>query len=215
MEIVPGAFHLPGYLSLEAQRSLVARCRQIGSGRAGFYRPRVKGGGQMRIEMLCLGLHWNAETYTYTSTRADYDDLPVPEIPDDLAALARRIAGEVGFSLDPQICILNHYRHGGTLGLHQDKDEQPDTLAAGVPIVSVSVGDTARFLIGGLRRRQPVNALALASGDALVMGGAARLRYHGVSAVQAGSAPPALKLAGRYNLTFRQYAFDPDDRPSR
>jgi alkylated DNA repair protein (DNA oxidative demethylase) len=69
----------------------------------------------------------------------------------------------------------------------------------------VSLGDTARFLFGGLRRKDPVETRMLESGDAFVFGGAARLRYHGVSHIMPGTAPSALGLAGRFNLTFRQY----------
>ena len=91
------------------------------------------------------------------------------------------------------------------MGLHQDKDESERSLAQGVPVVSVSLGDTARFLFGGTRRRDPVAALLLTSGDAFVFGGPARLRYHGVSRIIPGTAPRALDLAGRFNLTLRQY----------
>ena len=71
--------------------------------------------------------------------------------------------------------------------------------------MSVSLGDTARFLFGGTRRREPVEALPLESGDGFVFGGPARLRYHGVSRILPGTAPPALGISGRFNLTFRQY----------
>ena len=91
------------------------------------------------------------------------------------------------------------------MGLHQDKDEGAASLAAGMPVVSLSLGDTARFLFGGLRRRDPVESLLLESGDAFIFGGPARLRYHGVSRIVPGTAPAALALQGRFNLTFRQY----------
>lgn len=91
------------------------------------------------------------------------------------------------------------------MGLHQDKDESPESLAAGLPVVSISLGDTARFLFGGTRRRDPVDTIPLRSGDAFVFGGPARLRYHGVSRILPGTAPAALRLEGRFNLTFRQY----------
>ena len=91
------------------------------------------------------------------------------------------------------------------MGLHQDKDESERSLAAGVPVVSLSIGDTARFLFGGIKRKDPVETIALESGDAFVFGGLARLRYHGVSRTVPGSAPPALAISGRFNLTFRQY----------
>jgi alkylated DNA repair dioxygenase AlkB len=93
----------------------------------------------------------------------------------------------------------------GKMGLHQDKDEGHDSIAAGLPVVSISLGDTARFLFGGTRRRDPIEPLLLESGDAFVFGGAARLRYHGVSRIIPGTAPKALDIEGRFNLTFRQY----------
>ena len=74
-----------------------------------------------------------------------------------------------------------------------------------MPVVSVSLGDAARFLFGGTRRRDPVEALRLESGDGFVFGGPARLRYHGVSRILPGTAPPGLEISGRFNLTFRQY----------
>ena len=159
--VAPGAFLLPGFLSLDLQRALAERCRALGSGPTGWYRPTVRGGGRMRVEMLCLGRHWNPQTYRYESTRADFDRQPAPPLPGDLADIARRAAVAAGMTIAPDICILNYYGADGRMGLHQDKDEQPDTLAAGVPVVSISVGDTARFLFGGLRRREPVQAIEL------------------------------------------------------
>ena len=94
--------------------------------------------------------------------------------------------------LDADLCIMNYYDADGRMGLHQDKDEHERSLAAGIPVVSVSIGDTARFLLGGVRRRDPVQTLPLESGDAFVFGGPARLRYHGVSRIIPGTAPPGL-----------------------
>ncbi len=205
MELVPGAFHLPGFLALDAQRTLVDRCRALAAGSPPAYVPVVRGGRRMRIEMLCLGLHWNPLTYRYETHRSDHDGLPAPPLPDDLKALARQAAARAGLSLDPQVCILNRYGDEGRLGLHQDKDERPETLAAGIPIVSISLGDTARFLVGGTRRKDPTTTILLASGDAFVMGGPSRLRYHGVAGILPGTAPAGLQLTGRFNLTFRQY----------
>ena len=205
MEIAPGAVHLPRYLSLGDQRVLVDRCRALVDGDVPAYVPVVRGGGKMHVRMLCLGRHWNGQTYTYETTRSDFDRLPAPPLPDDFRTLAQRLAREAGMSFDPDLCILNYYDAEGRMGLHQDKDESPRSLAAGVPVVSISLGDTARFLFGGLRRRDPVEALLLESGDAFVFGGPARLRYHGVSRILPGTAPPELGLVGRYNLTFRQY----------
>jgi DNA alkylation damage repair protein AlkB len=159
----------------------------------------------MHVRMLCLGRHWNGKTYAYEDVRSDFDGLPAPALPDELKSLADRIAASVGMTLNADLCILNYYDADGRMGLHQDKDESPRSIAAGLPVVSVSLGDTARFLFGGLRRRDPVEARPLESGDAFVFGGPARLRYHGVSRIVPGTAPPELELAGRFNLTFRQY----------
>ena len=205
MEIGAGAFHLRHFLPLAAQRSLVERCRALMDGAVPAYVPTVRGGGRMHVRMLCLGRHWNGKTYRYESTRQDFDNLPAPPLPDAFAALAAEIAASVGMTIVPDICIMNYYDAEGRMGLHQDKDEGERSIAAGVPVVSVSLGDTARFLFGGTRRREPIDTLLLESGDAFVFGGPSRLRYHGVSRIVPHTAPPELGVEGRYNLTFRQY----------
>jgi alkylated DNA repair protein (DNA oxidative demethylase) len=202
---VEGVAWLRKYLPLAEQQALALRCRAILDGPAGGYVPTVRGGGRMRVRMVCLGRHWNPLTYTYEATRADYDGAAVPPVPADLAALASRIAAEAGYTFEPDICLINWYGPEGRMGLHQDKDESRASLEAGLPVVSMSLGDTARFLFGGLRRRDPVEAILLESGDAFVFGGPARLRYHGVSRIVPGTAPPALGLEGRFNLTFRRF----------
>jgi DNA alkylation damage repair protein AlkB len=205
MEIYPGTIHVSGYLSLEEQRALVKRCTEIGSQPAGLYNPEARSGAYMRIQMVCLGRHWNATTYKYEPTRSDYDGLPVQELPEDLKDLARRAASEAGMQIEPDICILNFYTEEGRLGLHRDKDERPETIQAGIPVVSISLGDAAKFMIGGLIRKDPVETIILESGDAIVFGGPSRLRFHGVSGILAGTAPKELGIQGRFNLTFRQY----------
>jgi DNA alkylation damage repair protein AlkB len=203
--VVPGAAWLRHYLPLDRQAELAARCRDMLDGPAGGYVPTVRGGGKMRVRMMCLGRHWNPLTYRYQDTRADYDKAAVPPVPADWVALARDIARAAGFAFTPDICLINFYGADGRMGLHQDKDESRTSLEAGKPVVSLSLGDTARFLFGGVRRRDPVDALLLESGDAFVFGGPARLRYHGVTRIVPGSGPAELGIAGRFNLTFREY----------
>jgi alkylated DNA repair protein (DNA oxidative demethylase) len=205
MEVAAGAFHLKRHLPLAEQRVFVDACRALVDGEVPGYVPVVRGGGKMHVRMLCLGRHWNGRTYRYEDVRSDYDQLPVPPLPPPFRELARTIAAAAGMTLDADLCILNYYEAEGRMGLHQDKDESPQSLAAGVPVVSISLGHTARFLFGGLRRRDPIEALLLESGDAFVFGGPARLRYHGVSRILPGTAPPELGLDGRFNLTLRQY----------
>ena len=204
-QLAPGAFHLAGYLSIDRQRALVERCRALIDSDVPAYVPVVRGGGKMHVRMLCLGRHWNGQAYAYEPTRSDFDGKPAPPLPDEFRALARELATAAEMSLEADLCILNYYDADGRMGLHQDKDEGARSIAAGVPVVSVSLGDTARFLFGGTRRRDPVEALQLESGDGFVFGGPARLRYHGVSRILPGTAPPDLEMSGRFNLTFRQY----------
>lgn len=205
VQVAPGAVWLQHWLPIGEQVALVERSRALLDGPTGGYVPTVRGGGKMRVRMTCLGRHWNPLTYTYEATRADHDGAPVVPVPDDWVALAAALAEEGGFRVRPDICLINFYGADGRMGLHQDKDESPTSLAAGQPVVSVSLGDAARFLFGGLRRRNPVETLALESGDVFVFGGPARLRYHGVARTLPGSAPPELGLEGRLNLTFRQF----------
>ena len=205
MEIAPGAFHLPQYLSPARQAALASQCRALVDGAVPAYVPVVRGGGTMHVRMLCLGRHWNAKTYQYEAARTDFDGLPAPPLPAEFRGLAVEIAASVGMAIEPDLCILNYYDAEGRMGVHQDKDEGPDSIAAGVPVVSISLGDTARFLFGGVTRREPIAALPLESGDAFVFGGPSRLRYHGVSRVAPGTAPPELGFTGRFNLTLRQY----------
>jgi DNA alkylation damage repair protein AlkB len=202
---VSGVVHLKRSLGADEQRLVAEQCLELGARDAGFYTPVVRGGHPMSVRMLCLGRHWNARTYSYEDRRSDIDGLPVPALPCDLSALARRLAEIAGFTFSPDLCIVNWYSARSRMGLHQDKDESPQSIASGLPVVSVSIGDTAQFLFGGLRRRDPVEKLRLESGDVFVFGGEARLRYHGVARIEPGTAPPGLPFEGRLNLTFRQF----------
>jgi DNA alkylation damage repair protein AlkB len=203
--IAPGAVYLERYLSPDQQVAVAARCLEIGAGAAGFYTPVVRGQHPMSVRMLCLGRHWNARTYTYEDARSDVDGLPAPPLPPELAALARQAGADAGFRFAPDLCIVNWYTSSSRMGLHQDRDESDASIARGAPVVSFSIGDTARFLFGGLRRRDPVEKLRLASGDVFVFGGEARLRYHGVARIEPATAPPGLPFEGRLNLTFREF----------
>lgn len=201
----PGAVWLRRWLALDQQRMLVDQCRAIMDGPSGGYVPTVRGGGKMRVRMTCLGKHWNPRSYTYVETREDHDQAPVAPVPPAWVDLAASAARQAGFVFAPDICLINFYGPEGRMGLHQDKDESRASIEAGTPVVSISLGDTARFLFGGLRRREPVETLLLESGDVFVFGGPARLRYHGVTRIVPHTAPLALAIDGRFNLTFRQY----------
>jgi DNA alkylation damage repair protein AlkB len=202
--LADGLVLLQSRLSSSEQRELWQLCESFAAGPAPMYSPIVRGGKTMSVGMLCLGKHWNALTYKYEERRSDFDGLPVPPVPPRLAEIAKAAARDIGFTIEPDLCILNYYSSTAKMGVHQDKDERPETIAAGIPIVSVSLGDDARFVVGGLSRREPTFPVMLKSGDVLVMGGPSRLRYHGVTRILPGSAPLGTG-PGRFNLTFRQW----------
>jgi DNA alkylation damage repair protein AlkB len=204
MQLEPGLVLFQGLLTGAQGAALWDRCRALAEGPVPMYMPTVRGGRKMSVGMLCLGRHWNALTYTYEPSRSDHDGLPVPPVPEDLASLASGAARRAGFDVTPDICIINFYTADSRMGVHQDKDERPETLAAGVPIVSISLGDAARFVVGGLTRKEPMRPLVLRSGDVLVMGGSSRLRFHGVTRILPGTAPEGTG-PGRFNLTFRAW----------
>jgi len=203
MQLEPGLHLLQSYLNADEQRRVWVMCRALADGEVPMYTPTVRGGKKMSVGMLCLGRHWNAMTYRYEKTRTDFDGLEVPPIPSALEAIARNAAAGAGFTMHPDLCIMNFYDQESRMGVHQDKDESRESLEAGVPIVSVSIGDTARFVVGGLSRREPMRPLMLHSGDVIVMGGPSRLRFHGVTRILPGTAPEGTG-PGRFNLTFRQ-----------
>lgn len=192
-------------MPLETQKSVLDDIRGLGDAEAGFYTPILRNGARMRVRMLCCGRHWNAKTYRYECCRTDVDGLAAPPIPDSLAELAMAAAAAVGYVLEPDVMLVTWYGAEGRMGLHQDKDERPETIDSGVPIVSLSIGDSALFEFGGPRRRDPVGRIWLESGDAFVFGGASRLNHHGIARVAPSTGPAVLNLPGRYNLTFRRY----------
>src|SRR5262245_13717020 len=171
MQLEPGLFVFQNYLAPTEQREIWEACQVLARGPVPMYTPVVRGGRKMSVGMLCLGHHWNALTYTYEARRSDHDGLEVPPVPQQFQTLASAAAADAGFDMRADLCIMNFYDRESRMGVHQDKDEPTETIEAGVPIVSVSLGETARFVVGGLTRKEPVRPLMLRSGDVLVMGG--------------------------------------------
>ena len=122
--------------------------------------------------------------------------IPWPPIPKAIMNIWNRVSD---YAHPPEACLVNYYANGAKMGLHQDKDEE--NLSA--PVVSISLGDTALFRIGGSTRGGKTQSLKLASGDVLVMEGPSRLAFHGIDRVMAGSST-LLKGGGRINLTLRR-----------
>ena len=120
---------------------------------------------------------------------------PWPAIPGPLLALWAAIND----GPPPDCCLLNLYRTGARMGLHQDRDEK-DTSAA---VIGVSLGDEALFRIGGSTRGGKTASVVLASGDVIAFGGAARLAYHGIDRIKPGSSR-LVPGGGRLSLTLRR-----------
>jgi len=85
------------------------------------------------------------------------------------------------------------------MGLHQDRDEED--FAA--PVLSVSLGDTGIFRVGGTSRKDPTQRFELKSGDVFVLDGADRLAFHGIDRILRGTSE-LLPEGGRFNLTLRR-----------
>jgi alkylated DNA repair protein (DNA oxidative demethylase) len=196
------------FLSLAEQQQI---CDHVFRIDPGFYVPKLRTGATMNLRMNCLGYHWSAVSYKYSKTR-DVDGREAAPIPAFLQTIAGRAALESGFwpretplpTYD--ICIVNWYdEHDGKLGVHADNSESATSMTAGYPVVSLSIGASCIFTIGGLKRKDPQEEFVLASGDLVLFGRSMRLAYHGVKKIVRGTAPAELKLPepGRLNLTFR------------
>jgi DNA oxidative demethylase len=158
----------------------------------------VPSGGRMSVAMSnCGALGWTSDARGYRYTAIDpLTQQAWPAMPASFRQLAHQAAALAGFEgFEPDVCLINRYQVGAALGLHRDSDEASHDH----PIVSVSIGATATFLWGGLKRSDRTAKLLLHEGDVLVWGGPARLTYHGVAALR--HADPG---AVRFNLTFRR-----------
>lgn len=193
-----GVRYVPGHFDRAAQEALVAALREVVAA-APLFTPRMPKTGQpFSVRMTnCGPLGWvsDAAGYRYQPTHPD-TGAPWPPIPPALLACWQALAG---YAAPPQACLVNVYAAGAKMGLHQDRDEE-DFEA---PILSVSLGDSCVFRLGGTARRDPTRSLRLHSGDVLVFGGPARLAFHGVDRIIPGSST-LLRQGGRINLTLRR-----------
>lgn len=212
VEIAPGAVHLPGWLSLEQQREIVAACREWVRGPVPMRHTRLATGGVMSVQTVCLGWHW--QPYRYTRTADDVNGERVAELPDWLADLGRRAVAdaygdpEAAAAYAPDTTLINFYDRNAKLGMHQDREER-----CPAPVVSLSIGDRCVFRFGNTEtRNRPWRDVELASGDAFVFGGPSRFAYHAVPRLYPDSGDPATGLrSGRLNLTLRQTGLEPGE----
>ncbi len=192
-----------GLLPPAAQAALLDDIRAVVRA-APLVRPVTPGGRAMSVRMTAAGeFGWITDRAGYRYERCHPSGVPWPPIPARVRAIWEAVAGtarmaESGTVRAPECCLVNWYADGARMGLHQDRDEGD----FGCPVVSISLGDDALFRVGGTERRAPTRSIWLRSGDVAVMGGAARLAWHGVDRTRFASSS-LLPDGGRINLTLR------------
>lgn len=194
-----GVRYMPGRLDRAAQEHLVELVRAVVA-QAPLYVPEMPGTGKpMSVRMTnCGSLGWVTDKtrgYRYQDTHP-VTEKPWPPIPQELLTLWEEVAD---YPRPPQACLVNFYSDDARMGLHQDKDETD--LAA--PVLSISLGNTCLFRVGGAQRKDPTRSFRLQSGDVVVLGGEGRLCFHGVDRIYP-STSTLLKHGGRINLTLRR-----------
>jgi alkylated DNA repair protein (DNA oxidative demethylase) len=198
-ELAEGAVLLRNFFAAE-QPDVIAALRMIVKA-APFRHLVTPGGHTMSVAMTnCGRVGWVSDPRGYRYDPVDPDSgKRWPAMPVPFRDLAARAALRAGFdAFVPDACLINRYKPGAKLSLHQDKDE----LDLDAPIVSVSLGLPATFLFGGLTRSAPQKRYRLTHGDVVVWGGPARLAYHGVAPLPDGEHP--VMGGQRINLTFRK-----------
>ncbi|HTO30711.1 MAG TPA: alpha-ketoglutarate-dependent dioxygenase AlkB [Pararhizobium sp.] len=200
MQVLPrGIRHLPGFLDREKQEALVESIRAVVADAPLFVPVMPRTGKPMSVRMTnCGPLGWVTDKdrgYRY-QPRHPVTGRPWPVIPEMLLDLWRTVSGS---SREPEACLVNFYTDDARMGLHQDRDEQD--LEA--PVVSISLGDTCLFRVGGRERTDRTLSFKLSSGDIVVLGGEGRLAFHGVDKIYPNTSM-LLKNGGRINLTLRR-----------
>jgi alkylated DNA repair protein (DNA oxidative demethylase) len=199
LELLNGTRHLPEYLDRPRQEALVEIIRSVVA-EAPLFVPVMPGTGKpMSVRMTnCGPLGWMTDKergYRYQSTHP-MTGKPWPPIPKELLDIWNDVAA---YEKPPEACLVNFYSDDARMGLHQDKDEQ-DLKA---PVVSISLGNSCLFRVGGLARNDRTLSVKLSSGDLVVLGGEGRLCFHGVDRIYPATST-LLRNGGRINLTLRR-----------
>lgn len=182
-------------LTANEQLELVAAVQRV-SGAAPPFAPQTPYGRPMSVRMTSAGrFGWYSDRRGYRYVDRHPDGNAWPPIPDEVLSIWDRATGA---DRRPDCCLINHYGEGARMGMHQDRDEADFSW----PVVSVSLGDDGLFRIGNTTRGGRTESIWLGSGDVVVMGGPARLTYHGVDRIRFGSSR-LLPDGGRLNLTLR------------
>lgn len=198
-EIFAGAFVLHRF-ALENETALLEDIKRT-IAIAPLQKMRTPSGLPMSVTTTSCGTAgWVSDAYGYRYTKRNlHSQQQWPPMPNSFFTLAQHAAKTAGFdNYSPDSCLINRYQVGAKMTLHQDKNEKDFRQ----PIVSVSLGLPAIFLLGGMERSDKTLRIPLAHGDVVVWGGSSRLRFHGILPIKAGNHP----LVGeqRINLTFRK-----------
>lgn len=200
MQVLPKGFrHLPGFLDRTAQEALVEEIRAVVAA-APLYTPEMPRTGQpLSVRMTnCGALGWvtdRTQGYRYQPTHP-VTGAAWPPIPPSLLALWQSL---LATSKPPEACLVNFYSDTARMGLHQDKDEADHET----PVLSLSLGNSCLFRLGGQDRKDRTLSLKLASGDVVILGGDSRMAFHGVDRIYPATST-LLKNGGRINLTLRR-----------
>lgn len=198
-DLPQGLRYLPGYFDRDAQMALLDDIRSVVEAAPLFVPTMPRTGKPMSVRMTnCGQLGWVTDKergYRYQAHHPATGN-PWPPIPPMLLELWAKIAG---YPAPPEACLVNFYEPKAKMSLHQDRDE--DDLDA--PVLSVSLGDTCLFRVGGNSRQAGTLSFRLQSGDVVLLGGKARLAFHGVDRIYPATST-LLRNGGRINLTLRR-----------
>jgi len=193
--VIKGASVFQGLLDRRAQQAVLADIRKIVAA-APLFSPITPTGKLMSVQMTSAGhFGWVSDRTGNRYSQTHPNGAPWPVIPASVLKVWHDVAGS---AVVPECCLVNLYREAAKMGMHQDRDEADFTH----PVVSVSLGDDGLFRIGNQARGGPTESIWLRSGDVIVLGGAARLAYHGIDKTRPGSST-LLTGGGRINLTLR------------
>ena len=185
----------PEYLDRSAQEAMVNDLRTVLRD-APLVQPVTPRGQKMSVRMSAAGqFGWITDRAGYRYSATHPNGAPWPAIPDSILDVWNAVSGS---DRAPECCLINWYGEGARMGMHQDRDEADFDA----PVLSISLGDDGLFRMGNDTRGGKTESYWLTSGDVIVMGGPARLRYHGVDRIRFGSST-LLPKGGRINLTLR------------
>lgn len=192
---VRGCRVIKGFLDRNAQEAMVSDIRQVVK-KAPLFSPLTPWGKPMSVGMSSAGKYgWYTDKKGYRYEAAHPNGTPWPPIPQSVLDVWAELVSQ---ARKPDCCLINYYKQTAKMGLHQDKDEQNFDW----PVLSISLGDTGAFRVGGLSRKDPTERVDLESGDVALLAGEARLAYHGIDRIKFGSST-LLNDGGRINLTLR------------